>query len=73
MTLVRTGGPGMGGLSFMLIERSEGLETKPIKTSYSPSAGTAYITYENVKVPKANLIGMENGTCGAGDSGEYEH
>ena len=45
----------------LLIERSEGLETKPIKTSYSPSAGTAYITYENVKVPVENLLGKEGG------------
>ncbi|CAK9044377.1 Acyl-CoA dehydrogenase apdG (Aspyridones biosynthesis protein G) [Durusdinium trenchii] len=61
-TLVRTGeeGSGMGGLSLLLIERSEGLETKKIKTSYSPAAGTAYITYENVKVPAENLIGFEN-------------
>ena len=32
----------------LLIERSEGVETKLIKTSYSPSAGTAYVTFENV-------------------------
>lgn len=31
-----------------------------IKTSYSPSAGTAYITFENVKVPVENLLGEEN-------------
>lgn len=37
------------GMSMLLIERSEGLETKLIKTSYSPSAGTAYVTFENVK------------------------
>jgi alkylation response protein AidB-like acyl-CoA dehydrogenase len=36
------------GLSMLLIERSEGVETKPIKTSYSPSAGTAYVSFENV-------------------------
>lgn len=44
----------------LLIERGEGLETKPIKTSYSPSAGTAYITFENVMVPVENLLGKEN-------------
>lgn len=44
----------------LLIERSEGLETKPIKTSYAASAGTAYVTFENVKVPVENLIGKEN-------------
>lgn len=32
----------------LLIERGEGVETKPIKTSYSASAGTAYVTFENV-------------------------
>ena len=59
-TLVRTGGPGAGGLSFLLIERSEGVETKRITTSYSKSAGTAYIQFSNVKVPVENLIGAEN-------------
>lgn len=44
----------------LLIERSEGVETKLIKTSYSPSAGTAYVTFENVKVPVENLLGKEN-------------
>ncbi|KAH7026241.1 acyl-CoA dehydrogenase-like protein [Microdochium trichocladiopsis] len=48
------------GLSVLLIERGEGVETKPIKTSYSPSAGTTYITYDNVKVPVENLLGEEN-------------
>eukprot|EP00516_Mucochytrium_quahogii_P001769 CAMPEP_0203759814 /NCGR_PEP_ID=MMETSP0098-20131031/13055_1 /ASSEMBLY_ACC=CAM_ASM_000208 /TAXON_ID=96639 /ORGANISM=" , Strain NY0313808BC1" /LENGTH=517 /DNA_ID=CAMNT_0050653049 /DNA_START=166 /DNA_END=1719 /DNA_ORIENTATION=- len=60
VTLCRTGGEGMGGISMLLIERSEGLETKKIKTSYSPAAGTAYVTFENVKVPAKNLIGFEN-------------
>lgn len=44
----------------LLIERSEGVETKLIKTSYSPSAGTAYVTFENVLVPVENLLGKEN-------------
>lgn len=47
------------GISMLLIERSEGLETSPIKTSYSASAGTSYITFENVKVPVENLLGKE--------------
>lgn len=47
------------GISMLLIERSEGLETKPIKTSYSPSAGTAYVSMDNVKVPVENLLGKE--------------
>ncbi|RSM17559.1 hypothetical protein CDV31_003636 [Fusarium ambrosium] len=48
------------GLSVMLIERGEGVETKAIKTSYSPAAGTAYVTFDNVKVPVENLLGQEN-------------
>ncbi len=60
VTAVRTGGKGIPGISLLLIERSEGVSTKLIKTSYSPAAGTAYITFENVKVPVENLIGKEN-------------
>ncbi|KAH7325862.1 putative acyl-CoA dehydrogenase [Stachybotrys elegans] len=46
-------------LSVIVIERGEGVDTKAIKTSYSPSAGTAYITFDNVKVPASNLLGKE--------------
>ncbi|CAE8602218.1 unnamed protein product [Polarella glacialis] len=52
-------GPGKG-MSLMLIERSEGVGAKPIKTSYSPAAGTALVTYDDVMVPVANLLGKEN-------------
>lgn len=48
------------GLSVLVIERGEGVETTPIKTSYSPAAGTAYVTFDNVKVPASNLLGVEN-------------
>ena len=44
-------------LSLMLIERGEGVDTKPIKTSYSPAAGTAYVTFENARVPTGNVLG----------------
>ncbi|KAK4704050.1 hypothetical protein P7C70_g2172, partial [Phenoliferia sp. Uapishka_3] len=54
-TAVNTG----KGLSMLLIERSEGVETKLIKSSYSSAAGTAYITFDNVKVPVENLLGKE--------------
>ncbi|KAF7721050.1 hypothetical protein EC973_005515 [Apophysomyces ossiformis] len=49
-----------GGISMLLVERGEGVETKPIKTSYSASAGTSYVMFENVKVPVENLLGKEN-------------
>lgn len=58
-TLVRTGGPGAGGLSMLLIERGEGVETSRITTSYSKSAGTALIQFKDCKVPVENLIGAE--------------
>lgn len=59
-TAVRTGKKGMGGISMLLIERSAGVETKPIKTSYSGAAGTALVIFENVKVPVENLLGKEH-------------
>jgi alkylation response protein AidB-like acyl-CoA dehydrogenase len=45
------------GFTMLLIPRGEGVETKAIKTSYSASAGTAFITYDNVKVPVENVLG----------------
>jgi alkylation response protein AidB-like acyl-CoA dehydrogenase len=49
------------GFTVMLIERGEGVETKAIKTSYSPTAGTAFISFDNVKVPVENTLGAEGG------------
>ncbi|CCX06108.1 acyl-CoA dehydrogenase/oxidase [Pyronema domesticum] len=48
------------GLSVLLIPRGEGVETKQIKTSYTSTAGTAFVTFDNVKVPVENLLGKEN-------------
>lgn len=47
------------GFTVILVERSEGLETKAIKTSYSPAAGTSYVTFDNVRVPVENTLGEE--------------
>ena len=49
------------GFTVILVERGPGVETKPIKTSYSASAGTAYITFDNVRVPVENTLGEEGG------------
>lgn len=49
------------GFTVMLIERGEGVETKLVKTSYSPTAGSAYVTFDNVKVPIENTLGQEGG------------
>lgn len=58
-TLVRTGGKGAGGLTMLLIERGPGVETTRISTSYSKSAGTAFIQFRDVLVPVENVIGGE--------------
>lgn len=55
VTAVNTG----KGLSVLLIHRGEGLETRAIKTAYSASAGTTFVTFDNVKVPARNLLGQE--------------
>ena len=55
-TAVKT---GPNSISTLLIPRLEGVETKIIKTAYSSSAGTAYVTFDNVKVPADHLLGEE--------------
>ncbi|TKA78732.1 hypothetical protein B0A55_04544 [Friedmanniomyces simplex] len=62
-TAVRTGTPesGMQGISVLLIERSMGgVSTRRMDCQGVWSSGTTYITFEDVKVPVANLIGKEN-------------
>ncbi|KAG6865903.1 hypothetical protein C0991_010736 [Blastosporella zonata] len=49
------------GFTVILVERSPGVETKQIKTSYSTTAGTAYITFDDVRVPVGNTLGEEGG------------
>ena len=48
------------GFSVLLIPRQEGVDTKLIKTTYSTAAGTTYIQFENVKVPRNHLLGKED-------------
>ena len=59
-TAVRTGGPGMNGVSVLLIERSEGVSTRKMDCQGVWSSGTTYITFEDVKVPVENLLSKEN-------------
>ncbi|KAL1751462.1 acyl-CoA dehydrogenase/oxidase [Schizophyllum commune] len=49
------------GFTVILVERGPGVQTRHIKTSYSPAAGTAFITFENVRVPVGNTLGEEGG------------
>ena len=57
---VRTGGPGMKGVSLMVVERGPGVNTKQMNCMGVWASGTTYITFEDAKVPVANLIGKEN-------------
>src|SRR6266581_4727586 len=49
------------GFTVILVERGPGVETKQIKTSYSTTAGTAYITFDNVRAPVENTLGEDGG------------
>jgi len=53
MTAVKT----EHGLSMLLIPRTDDVETKIIKTAYSSAAGTAYVVFDNVRVPRRYLMG----------------
>ena len=57
---VRTGGPGAGGVSLLLIEgQPEGLQRTPLKKMGWWCSDTATLYFEDVRVPAANLIGRE--------------
>ncbi|KAJ7650361.1 peroxisomal acyl-CoA-dehydrogenase [Roridomyces roridus] len=49
------------GFTVILVERGPGVETKPIKTSYSSAAGTAYVMFDNARAPVGNTLGEEGG------------
>jgi len=59
VTAVRTGKAGAKGISMVLVPKSDAVQTKIIKTKYSSSAGTAYVTYENALAPKRNVFQAE--------------
>ncbi|KAI9306456.1 acyl-CoA dehydrogenase/oxidase [Cunninghamella echinulata] len=57
----RTGGEGMGGISLLLVERAfPGVNARAMDCQGMFGSGTSYITFEDVKVPKSNLIGKLN-------------
>jgi acyl-CoA dehydrogenase len=58
---VRTGGPGAGGVSLLLIEgENPGVRRTPLKKMGWWASDTATLYFENCRVPVANLIGEEN-------------
>lgn len=58
---VRTGGPGMKGLSLILIPKTaKGLRVRKMKTQFDSSISTTMVFLDDVVVPVRNLIGKEN-------------
>eukprot|EP01034_Spumella_vulgaris_P011904 gene11904-15146_t len=61
-TAVRTGGPGAGGISLLLIDaNAKGVTRNLLKKQGWWASDTAEIFFEDVQVPAENLIGPENG------------
>jgi acyl-CoA dehydrogenase len=60
-TAVRTGGPGFGGISLLLVELDRpGVSRTPLKKMGWWSSDTAAVYFDEVRVPVGNLIGPEN-------------
>jgi alkylation response protein AidB-like acyl-CoA dehydrogenase len=55
LTLVKD--PEVGGMTLLLVERTEGITTKHMRTSGSGAAGTAFVEFDDAKVPTSNVVG----------------
>lgn len=62
VTAARTGGPGAGGVSLIVVDKgTPGFEvTRKLEKMGWRSSDTAELSYTDVRVPAANLIGPEN-------------
>jgi acyl-CoA dehydrogenase len=62
VTAVRTGGPGHGGISVLVIPRGPGVSTSaPMPKMGWWASDTAEIQFDGVRVPAANMLGPEGG------------
>ncbi|KAI3340776.1 acyl-CoA dehydrogenase/oxidase [Ustulina deusta] len=60
-TAVRTGGPGAGGISLLVIPLSlPGVSVQKIRNSGQSAGGASWVRMDNVKVPADHLIGAED-------------
>jgi len=58
---VRTGGPGMGGISLLVIGRdTPGFSRTPLKKMGWWASDTATLHFDDCRVPVENLVGAEN-------------
>ncbi len=62
VTAVRTGGPGAGGVSLLVVEKgTPGFAvTRKLEKMGWRSSDTAELSYTDARVPAANLVGAEN-------------
>ena len=62
VTAARTGGPGAGGVSLIVVEKgTPGFEvSRKLDKMGWRSSDTAELSYTDVRVPAANLVGAEN-------------
>lgn len=59
---VRTGGPGMAGISLLVVEGDRpGISRTNLKKSGWWTSDTGHIHFDDVRVPASNLLGEENG------------
>jgi len=57
----RTGDPGLSGISLFLVPKdTPGVTARRMKTQGWWSSNTAFISFEDVRIPKQNLIGTLN-------------
>jgi acyl-CoA dehydrogenase len=62
---VRTGGPGRGGISLLLVEgATPGLSRTPLRKMGWWASDTAILQFENCRVPARHLIGTEGAAFG---------
>lgn len=60
-TAVRTGGPGLKGISVVVIDvKSPGVSMRRIPNSGQKAGGASLVELDDVKVPVENLLGKEN-------------
>ena len=57
VTAVRTGGPGHGGLSFLVVERGDGVTARPLRKLGWQASDTAELAFDEVFVPEEHLLG----------------
>ncbi|BBZ30197.1 acyl-CoA dehydrogenase [Mycolicibacterium madagascariense] len=62
VTAARTGGPGAGGVSLIVVDKgTPGFEvSRKLEKMGWRSSDTAELSYTDVRVPAANLVGVEN-------------